>query len=203
MSESSNNTLLEVRKSYRLLFQYQTRILDLIGFIGDSFECKYEGGYPRFSNSAPNKGQGKLNNWAWDWLNMYYYEFNFTRKSAKINFSVFLLNDTGFYETKEKNKEKKVNEKKISAFESVDDSKSKLIFVASKKNKKDWSKIWSNTSFTLDETGHKDEGEDIMIFKSYSLEDFFDEGSAIEKLKDFENYCKKFDLIFKYKEKTV
>jgi hypothetical protein len=113
MLEDNNDILLEIRKSYCLLFQYQARILDLIGFIGDSFECKYEGGYPRFSNSAPNKGKGRLDNWAWDWLNMYYYEFNFTRKSAKITFSVFLLNDTGFYETKEKFKEKKVLEKKL------------------------------------------------------------------------------------------
>jgi hypothetical protein len=85
----------------------------------------------------------------------------------------------------------------------VSDSKSKLIFVACKKNRKEWSKIWSNTYFTLNETGYKDTGDDIMIFKSYSLEDFFEEDSAIERLKDFENYCMNFDLIFKYKEKKV
>lgn len=134
---------------------------------------------------------------------MYYYEFNFTRKSAKINFSIFLLNDTGFYESKAKLGEKKIHEKKISGFESPENSSSKLIFVASKKDRRKWSKIWSNTYFTLSEIGYKDEGDDIMIFKSYSLEDFFEEDSAIEKLKDFENYCKNFDFIFKYKEKTI
>ncbi|KFF06316.1 hypothetical protein [Flavobacterium reichenbachii] len=201
MQENTNNILYEVRKSYRLLFQYQARILDLMGFIGDSFECKYKGGYPRFSNSSPNKGRGRLDNWAWDWLNMYYYEFNFTRKLAKINFSVFLLNDTGFYEAKFQ--EKKIHEKKISAFESSENSNSKLIFVASKKNRTEWSKIWSYTSFTLNETGQIDSGDEIMIFKSYALENFFSEDTTIEILKDFENYCESYDLVFRYKEKTV
>jgi hypothetical protein len=200
MQQNANNTLLEVRKAYRLLFDYQTRILDLIGFIGSSFNYDYNGGFPKFSNPSPNNGRGRLTAWAWDWLNMYFYEFNFVTSKDKIAFAVFLVNDTGYFQ---KNKETKISKTRVSAFEPVENSKTKLIFVVGKNTWNGWGVNWDNENFILEEEGQKILDNKIMIFKSYLLNDFFDEENAIEKLKDFENYCKKYGVNFKYKEKTV
>ena len=64
-----NQSLIEVRKAYRILFDYQSRILDLISYIAGKTQFNYNGGYSKFSNSGPRDGKGKLNFWAWDWLN--------------------------------------------------------------------------------------------------------------------------------------
>ncbi len=107
-----NNTkelLIEVRKSYRLLYQYQKRILDLVDYIGKKYGLNYNGGYPKFSGVTPRNGSGNLNLWAWDWLNMYYYEFHFSHKKSgndTLFFSVFLLNDNGFFKNNNEKKNK-------------------------------------------------------------------------------------------------
>jgi hypothetical protein len=200
MQQNANNTLQEVRKAYRLLFDYQTRVLDLIGFIGSSFNYDYNGGYSKFSNGSPNNGKGKLSLWAWDWLSMYFYEFNFITKKDNMAFAVFLVNDTGYFQ---KNKESKIAKTTVSAFDAVENSKTKLIFVVGKNTWDGWGKNWDNENFILEEAGHKILDDKVMLFKSYLLDDFFDEEKAIEKLKDFENYCKSYGVNFKYKEKTV
>lgn len=199
MQLNPNNTLLEVRKAYRLLFEYQTRVLDLIGFIGGSFNHDYNGGYPKFSNGSPSNGKGKLSNWAWDWLSMYFYEFNFGKK-GKITFAVFLVNDTGFFQNR---KEHKIFKTKVSGFDSVENSKTKLIFVVGKNTWDGWGVNWDDDNFILDKEGQKIAEDKIMLFKSYLLDDFFDEDNAVSNLKDFENYCKSYGVDFKYKEKTV
>ena len=43
-------SLVEVRKSYRILFDYQSRILDLISYISGKTEFNYAGGYSKFSS---------------------------------------------------------------------------------------------------------------------------------------------------------
>jgi dihydrofolate reductase len=199
MLQNPNNTLQEVRKAYRLLFEYQTRVLDLIGFIGGSFNYDYNGGYSKFSNGSPNNGKGNLNLLAWDWLSMYFYQFNFVEKN-KITFAVFLVNDTGYFQVRKENKMHRTN---VSAFDSVENSKTKLIFVVGKNTWDSWGKKWDDDNFILDKEGQKISDDKIMLFKSYLLDDFFDEENAIKNLKDFENYCKSYDVNFKYNEKTV
>ena len=199
MQQNINDTLQEVRKAYRLLFDYQTRILDLIGFIGGSFNYDYNGGYSKFSNGSPNNGKGRLNQWAWDWLSMYFYEFHFGKKS-EITFAVFLVNDTGYFQ---KRKVTKIFKTKVSAFDTVENSKTKLIFAVGKNTWNGWGVNWDDDNFILEEEGQKISDDKVMLFKSYLLNDFFDEENAVEKLKDFENYCENFGVTFKYKEKTV
>ncbi len=98
-SNDFGNALVDVRKAYRLLFLYQKRVMELVQFMGDTLSFNYKGGWSWFSANTPSKGKGSLENWAWDWLNMYFYEFNFSSKEInknKINFSILLQSDTGF-----------------------------------------------------------------------------------------------------------
>lgn len=188
-------TLLEARKAYRFLYEYQKRILDLVNFIGDKFGFSYQGGYPKFSVVTPRYGKGDWTSWAWDWLNMYYYEFNFEGKEEtnnnKIYFSIFVLNDTGFFKAKEKNeKNEKADKEYTNTFEDVESSESKLIFVV---GKKDWSEkelkgFWQELDFILEEVEEKDFKQEKVFCKSYSLEDFADEKSALVCIENFKTF---------------
>lgn len=198
MSNNPQNVLLEVRKAYRLLYQYQRRILDLMKYIGNAYQCSYKGGYTKFSNVSPRNGTGKLTNWAWDWLSMYYYEFHF--ESNKCKFSVFLLNDTGYFEA---NKQESISPTSISKFFPIEKSETKLIFVAGKNLWEGWSNDWRDLYFVLEKQGLKTKGEGKMVFKSYDLEGFFEESNAEIQLKDFQAYCEENDIPIKFSPKKI
>lgn len=92
--------LLDVRKAYRLLHDYQRAALDAAGYIGNRLGFSYQGGYPRFTSCAPRSGRGRLEDSAWDWLNFYYYEFHFRKQESEqssVNLSILLFCDTAYY----------------------------------------------------------------------------------------------------------
>jgi hypothetical protein len=97
----TEDTLLEVRKAYRLIHDYQRVAMDAVSHIAQQLGLTYEGGYPKFSDPSPRRGQGELNYWAWDWLNFAFYEFCFTKKMAgggKLMVSILLISATGYFE---------------------------------------------------------------------------------------------------------
>jgi len=203
--EETKKLMIEVRKSYRLLYEYQKRILDLVDYIGKKFKLEYNGkklileyngGYSHFSNTSPRNGSGSLDSWAWDWLNMYYYEFHF--KDIKIQnkdhkdiiyFSIFLLNDDGYFKTF---KEQKIGRASLSNFENAKNSESKLIFVVGKNMWESWGNNWDDLDFVLGIEGKNiknQQNNQIMIFKHFLVEDFYNEENAIKCLRDFEIFC--------------
>jgi hypothetical protein len=202
MQQSNTKELLvEVRKSYRLLYEYQSRILDLVDYIGKKFGLNYSGGYPKFSNATMRNGSGNLNLWAWDWLSMYYYEFHFENRKVgadTLYFSIFLLNDSGFFESYHQ-LENKISKTSVSKFNDVEKSKSELILVVGKNMWEGWGYNWDEKKFILEDTGKK-EGVDknkLMIFKHYSLDKFYTEEEAIKSLNDFESFCESMSINFK------
>ena len=150
----------------------------------------YSGGFVKYSNQSPRNGSGGLKQWSWDWLNFIFYEFHFQHKiinSDKINFSIFIICDTGYFETKKNNSISKLD---LGKYKNPKDSNTKLIFVAGKNI---WSYFseenWNNSDFTLKESDVKVDDKGVMIFKSYNLERFADEISANEILKDFVDFA--------------
>lgn len=197
MQQKISSTLLEVRKAYRLLYNYQDRLLDLVSYIGGKYGFSYKGGYSKFSDVAPRNGGGHLDNWAWDWLNLYFYQFDFKPKAGEkleptIHFSVFVVNDTGYFDARDADDERKTSKLDTTTFNSVEESKSKLIFVAGKDLGVVWGVDCDNPEFISQPSGEKtaDDGG-IMVFKHYSLERFENEEDAISCLKDFERLCNK------------
>lgn len=196
----SNNPLLEVRKAYRLLFDYQSRILDLMKYIGQTYEIPFVKGDPKFSG----RGQNKLDNWSWDWLYMYYYSFHFSngakKTEDKLHLSVFLLNDSGFFDAKLE--DTSIKRTDVENFKSVENSNSKLIFVAGIKEWDWWNKTEIlGTDFTTKETGESDDNN--MVWKSYDLNLFFTEESALSQLQNFSNYCVQRNITITIEDKTV
>jgi hypothetical protein len=94
------SALVDVRRAYRLLYDYQRAALDSAKYIGSQLGLEYKGGHSYFSDCAPRDGRGSLDNWAWDWLNLMCYEFHFQQTIAKdkyLNFSIWLFSDTGYF----------------------------------------------------------------------------------------------------------
>ncbi|AIY12558.1 hypothetical protein [Cellulophaga baltica] len=187
----SDNPLLEVRKAYRLLFDYQSRILDLMKFIEQTYNIPFFKGYPKFSG----RGSNNLTNSSWDWLNMYYYAFHYSselkKPEPKIYLSVFLLNDSGFFQAKVK--DKNISKFNLSKYDKPENSKTKLIFAAGKDKWTWWEKIKINgILFTLQEEGKSEDNH--MVWKSYDLELFFTENQALIQLQDFSKFCTENDI---------
>ncbi|WP_407508343.1 hypothetical protein [Elizabethkingia anophelis] len=198
MSQNIKNTLLEARKAYRFLYDYQKRVLDLIDYIGGKYGFRYRGGYSKFSDPAPRNGKGSLGNWAWDWLNLYFYEFNFESKETNkgiIHFAILILNDSGYFDARN---EKDANKLNTSSFKSVEESESKLIFVVGKNMWSGWGMYWDEPEFLSQTDGNKKEDENkLMLFKHYPLENFENEEKAMSCIKDFEEYCADHNIDFK------
>ena len=198
-----NKIALEARKAYRFLFRYQRRILDLMDFIGRALNLEYKGGFPKFSNTTPRDGHGKLDKWAWDWLNMYFYEFHF-HLNDKVKFSAFIVNDTGYYDSDYANNESKRLD--IDTFETAEKSSTKLIFVAAKNmwgSPEEWGK-WQSQKFLNTEQLEAKQGDTgIIISKIYSLNSFATEHDAINSLKDFSKYCGQYDIPIEYQERKL
>jgi hypothetical protein len=187
-----DNLPLEVRKAYRLLYDYQRRILDLMKFIGETYDLPYKKGRPLFSSKAGNN----LTNWAWDWIFMYCYDFRFEGKEKEnpVQFSVILRNDSGYYEA---NQESKISAKDIEQFKRVEESKTELILIAGA----------LNTPFdVLTASIKENEGaseDKTIVFKNYALEKFFTQDDALKQLQDFSAYCKTYDIALTIPKKTI
>lgn len=208
MQNNINSTLVDVRKAYRLLFDFQSRIMDLVSFIGGTYAFEYDGGHIKFSNIAPSNGKGSLKDSAWRFLPMYFYDFHFKQRKINNNniyFSVFLIADTGYFENL---KDNLPNKKDVDTFHSVEESKTKLLFVAGK-NKWGNSSLndqnWNNIEFTLQDSGIdiKDVDGGIMIFKSYELNNFLDEDKAMETMRNFQYFARQHSIDFIIKEKDL
>ena len=65
--------MLDVRKSYRFLYEYQRRVMDLISFIAGYWGFVYDKGEPLFCKPPSHKKINPSINWAWDFLLFYNY----------------------------------------------------------------------------------------------------------------------------------
>jgi len=178
------NTLIEVRKAYRLIYLYQRRVLDLVNFISSKLELNLHSGWSKFSNPAKINKRVKLTYWSWDWLMLYFYEFHFEKVRDNVSFSIILQSDSGFFESDSNDK------LDISKFLSSEKSSTKLFFVLGKG-------VWGCPieSFLKDhlnnkETEFRKEVSDnkIWLAKSYDLTEFLDEKSTISIINDFLKY---------------
>lgn len=202
-----DNITLEARKAYRFLFEYQSRILDLMKFIQSNYDLKYYGGLPMFSDAAPQKGRGDLDNWSWDWLNMYYYQFSFFYNNDKSEetgkfFSAFIINDTGYYESLFAGKITDTPQGRldINSFKAAEESQTRLIFVANK-GKWETQKHWQSEDIIFNsQSGIISYDKGLICHKSYNLSEFINQDSALEQLTDFSLLCQRNGIDIKIKE---
>ena len=190
----------EVRKAYRVLFDYQTRILHLMEFLEKSYDISFVEGNSHFSNTVSKKAK-RLDLWAWDWLPMYYYEFFFQKKIGDdhLRLSAFLLNDSGLYEAEMSDSPSdKLN---IDSYKKAEDSGTKLILISGINF---WWEDWNHNTEELPKLGESGKAEDgNLVYKSYDLERFGTEEEALQTLKDFSAFCKKNNIPLEISERKI
>lgn len=122
-----DQALIDVRRAYRLLHDYQRAAMDAVRYIGAQLGFVYNGGYGRFSDML-RAGYGTLDNWAWDTLNMVLFEFNFSPENGKkpdFHCIIFLASDTGYFEVADSS----VERTDPSTFKAAETSATKLAFL--------------------------------------------------------------------------
>jgi len=193
------NQLADVRKAYRLLYQFQKRVLDILRLFEDEFSIEYYGGYAHFSNQTPAASFGSLEDSAWDWLNLYLHEFHFREEELRyryhINLSVFLVSDTGYFDTP--NAEKNI----IKTFVPADQATTKLVFMIGKD-------AWHD-GFDDFELNFKSKSPDYVrttkkgkvLAKSFELDAFSSQMGAIQAFRQLLNFWREngiFELTMKH-----
>ncbi len=202
--EELAQAMCDVRKSHRIIYEYQRRVLDLMRYISNKYGIQnkiagrklfcdpirkylgYSVEYPKANLKLPE------NMWAWDFLYSYVFEFYFgTTVEKKIKkeygLSVVQVSDSGYFASEEENKIRT----DTNSFLPCEESESMLIFVFEvipRNNKTDY--LWK-----IDESIHhfssSNEREDIVnrgddgvyIACKYDICDFMDEAST-EKILD-------------------
>ena len=206
-SKSLEQLLIDVRSSYRLLYQFQKRILDIVDYSNKFYGRQFHGGWSKFSNATPKAKKVSLGMWSWDWLNLYLYNFTsdyLTVDKNEYHFSIFLVSDTGYFVTmnQELLKDQEATQRKgkfnhsqkteVEKFANVEISESKLIFVAGK-NLWEYHEVFSdnfnNPELILEPQGKYENENGKMIFKSYNISQFLNEAAIKQNLNDFKKYC--------------
>lgn len=183
-----SDVLIDVRSAYRLLYLYQKRMLELVKVLGNKLNFFYSGGWVKFSDPCPRNGRGSLDNWPWDWLNLYAYEFNFqTKEIGKdvIDFSIILISDNGAYINEAAHNE-------IEKFKNVEESNSLFIFILGKNQ-------WEDIDEIIDEVARREvnyekcnnNNNKIMLYKSYDVKNFINEEQINNQLDNFHAFCKR------------
>lgn len=80
MKENIESALLEVRKSYRIINLYQTRIVDLAKVVGDFFEMDYYYRASPILGSAPDAATPPWTRWNWYFLPLQNVSFLFSKE---------------------------------------------------------------------------------------------------------------------------
>jgi len=191
------DSLIDVRKAYRLLYLYQKRILDLMQFISIHYSVPFVGGWSKFSNFMPTKGKVKLTHWAWDWLNMYFYEFKFgSLLCNKTTFTILLQSDTGFYESEI------TNPLDVQNFKPAEESKTRLILLCRKNIQEKsinflFEKLGDNNIELVEERTTDDiSSHSLFIAKSYDLQYFLNEKETIKCLENFKSFVEPYGIKF-------
>ena len=193
--------LTDVRKAYRLLYHYQRRVMDTVQFISDQTVFSFHGGWSWFSNPMPKNKSVKLAHWAWDWLNMYFYDFHLGERvvdGVTYSLSVILQSDTGFFDSQ-------INDKRnVEAFAPVEESETRMILCLGVNH-------WDPTSLLNEKAIHRGETmfykeyneKGSMMAKAYNLTAFMNEESILSTLEDFKTYCRDMGVIELFKETSL
>lgn len=139
MSKDIDNAFVDVRNMFRLLYRYQSRVLDIVGYIREHTLYTDMWGRRLFCdtihtrNNCPDKDYAKLavwnDMWAWDFLYNYVFEYYFGQVKIgrkTIEMSVIQVSDDGFY----KSMSNKPSQTDISTFLPAEDANSYLVLTA-------------------------------------------------------------------------
>lgn len=206
MENNLEQTFVDVRRAFRLIYQLQTRIRDIVFYIKEQTPYESCVGIKRFSNEINNRKHALDNYaklkvfkdmWGWDFIYGYLFEFylgNLEIGKKWTSMSIIQVSDDGFAISNNENK----RETKISTFESPEDSHSCLLFVFATADKPE-NFIWLGSNTDIEEQQYINEflasnsdnriedGEKgaVFIIKKYQMERFSSQTETDMVLRDF------------------
>jgi len=201
-----------IRKAFRLLFNFVKTFHGIINYIKKNFNLIYEGD-KEIAGVLPQKGSKNIQNKElWDWLPIYYYEYVFKKNKPQFSFSVILQCDTGFfdyYSSSQKNWEnwEPSNDKisdKPDEYIDVEKAKTRIIFGICEDLKTDIGNIFHEEgmygdndfkeyfNFCTKKEFEMTAKKNIKVyFKVFELADFKDEVTARQSLRNYVEYLKR------------
>jgi len=191
IAKEFEKVLKDVRSSYRFLYQYQKRLMDLVTFISNHLGFQFAEGEPHFHNnslkSLKNIDPGK--HWAWNSLQLYNYNFIHSAKTLgnwkDVMLMINIVSDTGFYDREA------LIQTRVEDFAPVEESKTQLHIIL-KTQGIEW-KAYMGTQYIAsskkDEFVQNEDKDHLLIGKKYDLSRFIDETSTLAVLQDFEKFC--------------
>lgn len=197
-----NSALNDVRKAHRIIFEYQSRMLDLITFISSKLGFGVAIGEKLFSDPIKfKKGNAELkifeDMWAWDFIYSYCFRYYFNYLELEtgdfVALSIIQYSDTGFYENISEN-----SQLDLKTFANTEDSTSKLLFILELKPKRIKEYFWNDkeisenkkyASGSFDKEIINNPKGNILLLYSFKLDRFINEKSTMEALEEFNTYC--------------
>lgn len=206
--------MLNVRRAHRLIYDYQRRMLDLIEFIRNKLDFPPiyggVGGTKHFSNPLYRSNnndyfQVSKEDWAWDFLPSYEFEYYLGEKETKprVNassssecyaLSILQITDTGYFDGGTDTR------LALDRFATAEEAKSKLLFIFELKPKgKDW--VWDINDIALNKKYCKGEHKrthittiegNKQIIYSFAISRFVSEDSTMIALEEFIEYVEKY-----------
>jgi hypothetical protein len=197
----------DIRKAFRLLFNFVNTINGIVLFIRDRLGLNYEGD-SQIWGTAPQKNAKNLNNKdLWDWFPIYYYGYTFRKDKPPFSFSIILQCDTGYFDYYNENTIYESDDLGYGEFDKygdVEKSKTKIIFgLCEGKNvniierfDEEWNFEEYKKTVTKDAENEyflsvSNRSDKNIYFKTYSLSDFKDKDTAEKSLSDFISFLKK------------
>lgn len=220
MDTMLDNLFTDVRNAFRLLHEYQERIINIVDYIMKQAEYSSMYGRRWYFNPIKYKQSeyAKLNiysdMWGWDFLYGYIFEYYFGYRfidKKSIDMSIFQISDDGYFTSNIPHK-KMIN---VNSFSPTPESNSYLIFNVTVKNKESENDMWlsdkpypNNTqtgelelkwkNFLTDflssselEKIEKGSNGEFTILKKYKMQNFNTEESANNIIRDFANILNK------------
>ena len=201
MSKDLDNAFLDVRNGFRLLFQYQTRVLQIIKYIREHTPYTSMWGRRLFCNTihttrnSPDSEYANLaipsNMWAWDFMYNYLFEFYFGVKKIggqNVDMSVVQVSDDGYFKSAY-HKPTRINP---TTFMSSEDSNSWFIISAGTKawfrdyEENDCDKFLHKFIASQSDTNvYKDEDGAWFVSKKYRMQQFASQIETDKIIADF------------------
>lgn len=206
MSKELDNAFVDVRTAFRLLARYQSRVLDIVGYIrehtpftdmwGRRLFCRTIG--TRKARNEAEKGITEYANlavwsdmWSWDFLYNYLFEYYFGQVKIQrkiVEMSVIQVSDDGFY----KSHDMQSSATNITTFAPAVESNSLIVLTAGHKAWMQDDEEEDSDAFLhkflaseQDTVIFKDEKGAWTITKKYPMQRFASQKDADKVLSDF------------------
>ncbi len=214
MSKEIDNIFVDVRNAFRLLNNYQERVINIVSYIReqtpftDMWGSKWFSNEIRKRNDSPDTDYAKLriykDMWGWDFLYGYFLEYYFGQEridKKNVEMSIFQISDDGYFISNQERRQKN----NTSSFEASELSHSYLILnvaIYTTKYTELWLKDLSNPndeyvdflmkflSSSSEKIITKNKKGEVAIVKKYVMQRFATQDGADTVIRDFGNIVK-------------